>query len=124
MSNSFRCGFHRFNDLFVAGTTAQISGKGFFDLFSVRVWNGIQKGFCGHEHPGSAKPALNRAVMFKFLLKGMRAVNPFKTLHGGNLLSVGANRRNQTGIYGFSIHQDRTRSALTGGASPLDPFQA
>jgi hypothetical protein len=112
----------------ITGTTAEGILQGLANLGAVRVRIAVEQGMRGHNLPGDAESALDRAMIDESLLKRVQfhlIMNALgKPLNGENSPAMCPLRRVYTGHHGFPVHQHGTCTAFRLFTTDLGARQA
>ena len=101
----FCCILHRFDDLHVSRTHAQISRQCFAYLLFRGIRMIAQKRVARHHHSWSAVPALKSVMLDKRVLHRIEVTVACETFDGRNLAPVRLNGEVKAGFYQFTVEQ-------------------
>ena len=86
-------GFHRVDDLHVAGAPAEVAGESTLDLVARGRWVLVEQGLGRKNHPWGAEAALHGPLVDKGLLDGVQSAAFGQPLDGHDLLPFAVTAR-------------------------------
>ena len=110
--NNSKEGFYSIHHGLIAGASANISGQTASNFFLRGIRNFIQQSTGRHDHTWRAETALYSTVIHKCLLNSCQLGVLFNAFHSHDFTSIRLNGRINTGIDAFSVHKDRTCTAI------------
>src|SRR5579864_7635078 len=117
-------GFHRVDDVLVAGATTEIAFEAVPDLFFGRVGIPLEQLSRGHDHTGRAEAALEAVLVPERFLDWMQVPVGGQTLDGGELAPIGLHGEHGAGFHHFSVDRHRAGAANGGFAADVRPGKA
>src|SRR3954471_18637587 len=111
-------GLHRPDDPLVAGAAAQVARQRLADLLLARGGVAPQQVLRGHDLPGDAEAALDRAGVQELLLQIGQPVRR-EALDGRDRMPLGLGAEHEARVDGAVVEQNGTRAALALGAAAL-----
>lgn len=109
---ALRNGLYGLNDLNVSGTTTQITCNSAPDLLpcGVRIDSQQRNGI--HQHAGCAVAALNSPMFHEGGLERVKLLALEQPFHGLDIGPLSLTGKNQAGVHGLSVHQNRASPTL------------
>src|ERR1700730_2937951 len=98
-----RGGFHRVDDVLVAGATAQIAVQAVTDLFLARLGIALDNLLDRHDHAGRAETALQPVLVPKGFLYGVQLAVSRQTFDGENIAAVRLHRKHGATLDRFAV---------------------
>jgi hypothetical protein len=102
------------DNILISSTPANISIQAMADLRIRGMRIAIQQIHNRDDHAGRAETTLQAMLLPKGILYGMQIAICRDAFNCGNAAAISLHCQHGTGFYGYTIHQDGARAALTG----------
>jgi hypothetical protein len=101
-----------FDDVDVAGATAQVAGNRVSDFVIGRIGVLTKEGVSSHKHSWSTVTTLQSMLLKEAFLERMQFAVLFETFDSGYVSAIGLHRESCTRLNGTPIHHDSTRTTV------------
>ena len=123
-AHSLRAGFYGFDDVVVAGTSADVAFQPLTDFLFAWIRVFFHQVYRAHDHAGRAKTTLQAVVLAERFLHWMQFSVCGKAFNGFDFSAFTLDGKLSATLYGRSVDVDDTGTALAGIAADMRSGQS